>query len=200
LGRYVIRCLKVNRLSEDQTFWAAQRDFSSKPLVEREGETMKRLWLKVSVLATLSAAGWLATIPQPAQGQVVAVVVGVWGWRNIVAPRIGGPFVAPEIRFRPFAGFAADSSYRSFPASGNQALVVVTVPNPNAEVWIQGQLMPVKGRQRMFTSPTLEPGQEYTYEIRARWSENEQTTDQTRTVPIRPGEQVVIDFARPTSE
>jgi len=160
---------------------------------------MKRTWLKFSVLAVWSTAGWLATMPQPAQGQVVAVAAGVWGWRNLAAPRIGGPFIAPEIRFRPFAGYSPDGSYRAFPAPISQALVVVKVPDADAEVWIQGQPMPVKGPERIFASPTLEPGLVYTYEIRARWRESTRTTDQTRTVPIRAGQQVIVDFARPAS-
>jgi len=161
---------------------------------------MKRTWLKFWVLVVLSTASWLATIPPAAHGQVVAVAAGVWGWRNLVAPQFGGPFIAPDVRFRPFAGYAANGSYRALPAPSFQALVVVKVPDPDAEVWIQGQPMQVKGSERVFTSPILDPGLVYTYEIRARWRGTTQTTDQTRTVPIRAGQQVIVDFARPASD
>ncbi len=161
---------------------------------------MKRIWLKVSVVAVLSVASSLAVIPQAAHAQVVAIAAGVWGWRNIVAPRIGGPFVAPEIRFRPFAGVAVYDAPLNLPAPSSQAQLVLNVPDPNAQVWIQGVQIQGNGRQRIYASPPLESGFDYTYEIRVRWRQNEQTNDQTRSVPIRAGQQAVVDFARPLGE
>ena len=50
------------------------------------------------------------------------------------------------------------------------------------------------GSMRLFRSPSLEPGREYQYDLRAQWSENGRTVERTRTVPIRANEAVNVDF------
>jgi uncharacterized protein (TIGR03000 family) len=167
---------------------------------------MTRTWLKRAVVALVCAAGWLTMTPQPAQAQVVAIAAGVWGWRNIVAPRIGGPFVAPEVRVRPFGVLPVEGGpgivvpvdgSPQFIVPNGQAQVVVRIPDPNAQVWVQGVPMQLTGQERVFSSPPLDPGFSYTYEVRARWRENQQTNDQTRTVRFGAGDRVVIDFGQP---
>src|SRR5205823_4177464 len=115
------------------------------PLDKRKERNMKRTWLRISVGAVVIAAGWLAAVPQAAQAQAVAVAAGIWGWRNVVAPRIGGPLVAPEVRFRPFGGVVADGLYRAFPAPESQAYLEVRVPDPEGQVWIQGYIISERG-------------------------------------------------------
>ena len=46
-----------------------------------------------------------------------------------------------------------------------------------------------KGTMRPFVSPTLKPGKEYTYEIKAQWQEGGQIYNETRQLTVRPGEQ-----------
>jgi len=149
--------------------------------------------LKNSIVVLLIIAGWVTLSPQPAHGQAL---VAVWGWRNIVAPQVGGPWIAPDIRFRPLGILDGDPIWRRA-AMDNQAVIVVNVPDDRATVWVQGQLMPGTGRQRVFMTPPLEPGFSYSYEIRARWGNDQQFTEETRTVPIRLGQQVTVDFTRP---
>lgn len=162
---------------------------------------MKSRWLKASVVGLLAVAGWLTVNPQPAHGHIIAVAAGVWGWRNIVAPQVGGPWIAPDVRFRPFADLREDRWYEELPApnspaQASPAQVTVTVPDANAQVWVQGKLMSMTGRQRTFVSPPLEPGHIYNYEIRARWGDEQQSVEHTRIVPIRMGERVHVDFSR----
>jgi uncharacterized protein (TIGR03000 family) len=157
---------------------------------------MNRQWLNASVITLLSVVGWFGMNPQPAQGQVIVVAAGVWGWRNIVAPEFGGPWVAPEYRFRPLARLRSEGMVRDDSIPASQARITVMVPDPNAQVWINGKLMQATGTQRDFDSPPLEPGIRYSYEIRARWGDGKQAMDQTLTVPIQPGRRAVVDFAR----
>jgi uncharacterized protein (TIGR03000 family) len=152
---------------------------------------MKCTWLKTAVAGLVVA--WFTTNPQPAHGQAL---VAVWGWRNIVAPEFGGPWIAPDIRFRPLGILDGDPFWRHA-ATENQTLVVVNVPDDRASVWLQGQLAQPTGRQRVFVVPPLEPGLTYAYEIRVRWGDEKQAVDETRTVPIRQGQQVIVDFSRP---
>ena len=66
--------------------------------------------------------------------------------------------------------------------------------DPNAELWFNGVKTQQTGTKRTFTTPELAPGKVYSYEIRARWMEKGQEYDQTRTVTVQPGAQVVFAF------
>src|SRR5436309_14254538 len=107
---------------------------------------MKCTGLKATVVGL--AIAWFTVNVQPAHGQILAV----WGWRNIVAPEFGGPWIAPDIRFRPLGILDGDPFWRSA-VIDNQALIIVNVPDDRASVWVQGQLTQQTGRQRVFVTP-----------------------------------------------
>jgi uncharacterized protein (TIGR03000 family) len=73
----------------------------------------------------------------------------------------------------------------------------VTVPNPAAEVFVEGGRTRSVGKTRTFISPPLETGTRYTYEVKARWTEDGKEVEQTRRVPVRAGDRVQVDFTRP---
>ncbi len=151
---------------------------------------MKSTWIKVSIVGLVLACS--VVNPPAAHGQLLAI----WGWRNLVAPELGGPWIAPDIRFRPLGILDGDPIWRSTLPNG-QSVIVVNVPDDRAQVWVQGQLMNATGNQRIFAVPALEPGFNYTYDVRVRSGDGPQAMDETRTVPIRFGEQVIVDFTRP---
>jgi uncharacterized protein (TIGR03000 family) len=62
---------------------------------------------------------------------------------------------------------------------------------------VQGVEMTETGTTRQFTSPSLTPGEGYTYQVRAVWNQNGQTMDQTRTVRVRANETSTVDFRTP---
>ena len=74
------------------------------------------------------------------------------------------------------------------------ASLEIAVADPNAELWFNGVKTQQTGTKRTFTTPELAPGKVYSYEIRARWMEKGQEYDQTRTVTVQPGAQVVFAF------
>jgi len=76
----------------------------------------------------------------------------------------------------------------------NAALVNVRLPDPNAEVWIDGKKTQSKGTVREFESPPLDPGKNYTYEVKARWTENGKDREVTKTVPVRANGVATADF------
>jgi uncharacterized protein (TIGR03000 family) len=80
-------------------------------------------------------------------------------------------------------------------AEANTATIVLRTPQ-DAEVWFQGQKMPPGGGLRRFQSPPLARGKEYSYDIRARWTEDGRTKDETRRVPVHAGDQLRIDLPR----
>jgi uncharacterized protein (TIGR03000 family) len=90
-----------------------------------------------------------------------------------------------------------ESSYQSnYPqqTTSQQGHLIVQVPNANAEIWVNGNAMPQRGTTRHFYSPALEPGYTYSYEVRARWTQDGQQMNETRTVRFQPGQQVTVDF------
>ena len=49
-------------------------------------------------------------------------------------------------------------------------------------------------------SPTLTPGQDYTYEVKARWTEDGKEVVQTRQVDVSAGAWKTIDFTKAAPE
>jgi len=89
-----------------------------------------------------------------------------------------------------------ESLYRPAVAP-NSARLTVMVPAADARVYIQGQEMTESGMTRQFVSPSLTPGENYTYEVRAVWNQNGQAMDQTRTARVRANETATVDFRVP---
>ena len=77
----------------------------------------------------------------------------------------------------------------------NTAKVEVRVP-ADAEIWFEGQRTSQSGTKRMYSSPALESGQDYIYEIHARWNADGKEVDQTRKVTVHAGDHVLVDFVR----
>jgi uncharacterized protein (TIGR03000 family) len=76
------------------------------------------------------------------------------------------------------------------------AHVTVTVPE-GAEIWFDGTATTSTGTVRQFNSPALTSGN-FSYEIRARWSENGREVTQTQRVEVTPGAHVNVGFPVPT--
>jgi uncharacterized protein (TIGR03000 family) len=74
------------------------------------------------------------------------------------------------------------------------ARIVVRVP-ADAEVWLEGSKTRQTGAAREFISPPLESGENYVYEVRARWTNDGQSVDQTRKVEVHAGDRVSVNFA-----
>jgi uncharacterized protein (TIGR03000 family) len=57
--------------------------------------------------------------------------------------------------------------------------------------------MKESGITRDYQSPPLEKGHNYNYEIRAQWTQDGKTLNQTQKFPIHAGEQVLVAFDKP---
>jgi uncharacterized protein (TIGR03000 family) len=81
-------------------------------------------------------------------------------------------------------------------ARGGGCLVLsVKVPQPAAEVLVDGQKTAQTGTDRVFESPPLAAGQPCRYTVTARWLERGQVVESTREVTGTPGEVVRVDFS-----
>jgi len=86
--------------------------------------------------------------------------------------------------------------------SGNHtALIEVRVP-AGAEVLFDGSTTKQTGTFRSFVSPPLESGRDYSYEVQAKWTdENGKAVDQKRTIRVNPGQRTTVDFlSRPDTD
>jgi uncharacterized protein (TIGR03000 family) len=76
-----------------------------------------------------------------------------------------------------------------------QPIAQFTVEVPaNAEVYLEGVKTRQTGTSRVFVSPPLTPGQQYVYEVRARWTENGQPVEQTRSLTVSAGQRITVRF------
>ena len=80
--------------------------------------------------------------------------------------------------------------------SAQAAHVEVVLPSADAQVWFQGKKTKRSGKVREFESPPLTPGASYAYQVRATWMDGDEPVTQTRTIPVRAGERVRVDFTR----
>jgi uncharacterized protein (TIGR03000 family) len=80
---------------------------------------------------------------------------------------------------------------------GGCLVLSVKVPQPAAEVLVDGRPTQQTGTDRIFESPPLEAGKGYAYTVTARWLEGGQVVEVSKTVNGAPGEVVRVDFAGP---
>jgi uncharacterized protein (TIGR03000 family) len=113
---------------------------------------------------------------------------GTQGYQSNYPP--SGPLINPTINLSVNNG----ASTAPRPAD-----VEVRVPS-DAVLWFEGVRMKQTGSQRSFISPPLQPGKEYKYNVRIQWTENGQPVEQTRTIIVRAGEQVQVDFTQPEKQ
>jgi uncharacterized protein (TIGR03000 family) len=73
------------------------------------------------------------------------------------------------------------------------ALIAVNVP-ADAHVWLDDAPTTATGSRREFASPPLTPRIRYSYEIRARWTDNGREVTQARKVTVTAGDHVEVTF------
>jgi uncharacterized protein (TIGR03000 family) len=92
-------------------------------------------------------------------------------------------------------------SYYTAPATAQQsANVTVLVPAADAQVWFENRATTQQGMERLFHSPPLEPNQNFTYTIKARWMENGQAVNQERRVNVQAGQSITVNFRENSRE
>ncbi len=85
------------------------------------------------------------------------------------------------------------SSYLGPDSAGPAATIHIKVPEA-ARIWFENFETKQGGAERDFVSPPLTPGVNYTYHVRAQWTENGQTFTQTREFRVRSGNTISLDF------
>jgi uncharacterized protein (TIGR03000 family) len=73
------------------------------------------------------------------------------------------------------------------------------VSPPNAEISFEESKTAQIGSSRLYVSPPLVPGENYTYTIRVSWKENGGEVTKTRKVGVRAGDRLSVVFRAPAS-
>jgi uncharacterized protein (TIGR03000 family) len=94
-----------------------------------------------------------------------------------------------------FAGEMAAYGAPPSPTANDLPVVLTFVVPQNAEIWIEGTKTNSQGSVRQFVSPSLKSGQNYMYSIRVRLQRDGKDVDETRTLAVRGGDSVRVDFA-----
>jgi uncharacterized protein (TIGR03000 family) len=137
---------------------------------------LNRLWKAVpSPGIPFGWVGLYAASPRPRP-----LTVNVWPSTE----RVAGPTT------QPVAAAPAE-------VQGPCLILSVKVPQPSAEVFVDGVKTSQTGTDRIFESPPLNAGQEFKYEVMVRWLERGAMHESKRTVIGTPGEVVRVDFTMP---
>ena len=104
-----------------------------------------------------------------------------------------------------YYGYAYPSTY-VYPVqaqqvvAANTASIRVTVP-ASAKVWIDDKTTTQTGSDRLFESPALTPGRDYSYDITAQWRDQDgKEVTQTRRVNVSANASVRVDFMSGAAE
>src|SRR5205814_8158631 len=83
---------------------------------------------------------------------------------------------------------------RTRPGGANRATVVVRLP-ADAKLFAEGRLLALPSSERTFVTPPLQMGPEYTYTFRAEYLRDGETIARSKTVAVKPGGTVTVEFA-----
>lgn len=82
------------------------------------------------------------------------------------------------------------------PPVDRSAHLQIRVPE-DAQIWFDGEKTDKTGTLRQFVSPPLDPGRDYAYDVRARWTEDGREVDRSERVTVRAGQQVWLNLLIP---
>jgi uncharacterized protein (TIGR03000 family) len=147
--------------------------------------------------------GW--TYPQSYTSPYGYYSPGVYGY-NYPGVYGYGPYALGSPAAAGYAAYdyypAADVEDRSIAPAGyeqdaddNSAHLRVHVP-ANAELTFDGTATRQTGTDRVFVTPPLNPGKNYTYDVRVRWTEDGKTVERNRTVRVRANDWQDVDMTR----
>jgi uncharacterized protein (TIGR03000 family) len=179
---------------------------------------LMRSFLLVAMVVAAGLPGAQAQAPPWTSGYYAGVVSGVGYYPGYVAPGFYPgywdsrhawdyfPYGRYDYGLNYFGTAPTTSSYSAYypapaPVSASAQLdddsahLAVRVP-PDAALWFDGFGTLQTGGERLFVSPPLAPGQDYTYEIRARWTEDGRPVDRVRTVHVRANTRAEVDMLR----
>ncbi len=89
--------------------------------------------------------------------------------------------------------YPPDTAAPTILPSSSTALIRVHAV-PGAQLWFNDVATTQSGRVRTFTTPELQQGRTYEYEVRVRWMENGGPVERTKTIDLTPGRVIDLDL------
>ena len=124
--------------------------------------------------------------------------VGVYGWFGPyrASPRYRNPSVSVRPILERVGDAPAPLAIAKDGEPGQPLYLSVKVPQPAAEVFVDGVKTAMTGTDRLYESPPLTGDKEYAYDIVVRWTEGGATVERKKTVKGKPGEVVRVDLTQ----
>jgi uncharacterized protein (TIGR03000 family) len=117
--------------------------------------------------------------------------------RSYARPR----YVAPRYEENSYGGriyYSQPVVSPSFIPEVDQRVQIHLQVPASARVWFDDEKTVQTGSSREFISPPLSTGTEYSYAIRAEWTDNGQKVESARRIRIHAGDRVSLDMTKPT--
>ncbi|HEV3447735.1 MAG TPA: TIGR03000 domain-containing protein [Gemmataceae bacterium] len=91
-----------------------------------------------------------------------------------------------------------DSYYTSVsPSPVSEQTVTINMSLPSsAKVWFNDAPTTQTGPDRTFVSPTITPGKNYVYTIRASWTDGGRKVERTKDIAVHAGDRINLDFTK----
>jgi uncharacterized protein (TIGR03000 family) len=126
-------------------------------------------------------------------GEVVACCGGAPACTGCCGGVIVAPPVAPPPAVKPMPKETIPAPKPNVKPTAAPATLVVSLP-AEARLTIDGATTRSTTSTRLFVSPTLQPGQDYVYTLRAEIVRDGQTVAQEQRVTVRAGEETQVPF------
>lgn len=159
-------------------------------------------WAGASAQAQYNGYPYWASAPSSYQGPSPITVPGgnlrVWSDPLYATPAHGS--MSPLFGGYGIYSFTPEYS-ATLPGAGyrmrqdNSAHIVLDVP-ANAEVWFNGNKTKQTGQVRHFYSPQLEPGKNYVYSLRVRWTKDGKENEENRRVRVHANATVPVNLMK----
>jgi len=101
--------------------------------------------------------------------------------------------VIPETGYTQAAPTTTYQSFYSGPPADKVRLHVI-VPTPDSQLRIEGNATQQTGTERVFDSPSLEPGKTFTYTLKATWREGDREVNKEKQVKVMAGQESTVRF------
>jgi uncharacterized protein (TIGR03000 family) len=87
-----------------------------------------------------------------------------------------------------------NASTSAYPLAQDKVRMLVVVPNPDVRLTINGTPTSQKGTDRLFDSPSMEPGKAYVYKLTATWSKDGHEITRTKEIDVETGKVYTVVF------
>jgi uncharacterized protein (TIGR03000 family) len=125
---------------------------------------------------------------------------GGWGGYGGYSSGYSSPYYYSDYYTTPNYSYYPSTDFYSSQTpmvNNNSAMIRVIVPDPNAQIFLDGQRTSSTGNMRVYQTPPLAGAKTFSYQIRCVFMRNGQQVTEDRTVMITPGQTTTVDFSRP---